>query len=193
MVVCARMSVCVCRHMCMVCICLCAHVYTQASRSECDTCECRQMKHIWIIDTLTPLKLCWLKDWKGSTVPIDYDVPTSLEHILAFGWRSCWVHSRIWFWVMISSPQSLNSFWAWWTGARSLQRSGSHHTYLWQACLAHEVGISSLSPAVAAAAAETLFRRHTQPCTRISSVDPQAKPLLRGQSQRRSVLGKGGG
>ena len=154
----------VCAGICIWCVPACGtHVYTQASRSECDTRECWLMKHIWITDTLTPLKVCWLQDWKGSKsfVPIDYDVPTSLEYILAFGWRSCWVHSRIWFWVMSSSPQSLNSSWAWWTGARILQRSGSHHTYLWQACLAHEVGTSSLSPAVAAVAAATaatLFR-----------------------------------
>lgn len=53
----------------------------------------------------------WL--WRG---------PASPDCTLAFGWRSCRVSSRIWFWVMSCSPQSPSSFWAWWTGARSLRR-----------------------------------------------------------------------
>ena len=104
----AHVSIRVCRHACMVCTCLRAHVYTQASRSECDICECWQMKHIWIIAPLAPLKVCWLKDWKGSRnlVPVDYDMsphPLSTFLLLAGGLAGLAAGSDFESWVLLPS------------------------------------------------------------------------------------------
>lgn len=67
-----------------------------------------------------------------------------------------------------------------------------HHTYLWQACLAHEVGTSSLSPAVAAAAAATLFRATPSPALGFLLWEPQSKPLLRASPREGQSWGRRG-
>ena len=127
---------------CSMIVCMCIYVYVHAWVCVCvHACGCAFM-HM-------PVGLCVIHAnacrW-GNTLIIDsidsveglltqglgikwklcpywfWQVPASPNYTLAFGWRSCRVSSRIWFWVMSCSPQLLNSFWASWTGSRSLRR-----------------------------------------------------------------------
>lgn len=131
------------------CVCTSAHV----SGSECDICWCLQMRK-YVNNRQHWLHWRFADSRAGKKVEI-------LSLLIMTSPSVPWLHSCLWMEVLLGSqqgshsPQSLSSSWAWWTGARSPQRSGSHHTALWQACLAHEVKISSLSPA-----AESAFLQH---------------------------------
>lgn len=169
-------------HVCGVCMHPRASVRVPVGLSVRCTDTCRWVNS-WMI-AVTPVKVCWLKSWteSGTLVPIDCDKsqhPLITLLPLDRGLAALAAGSDFESCVLLPS-----SFWAWWIEARSLRRSGSHHTYLWQACLAHEVGMSSLSPATVTAAAESSFLCHDQLCTRISWVESQTKLLLPGASPR---------